>query len=123
MRWTVILTTEAANAATCNHARTAADERMVAFMKGLQDYRNEQLTDPEVQAAYEALVGEYRIAHAILAARVHGELTQEQLADRMGTTQSVIARWESGKTLPSSRTLLRIAQATGTDFCLQFLTK
>jgi DNA-binding transcriptional regulator YiaG len=96
---------------------------MVALMKSLQDYRNEQLAEPEVQAAYEAVAGEYRIARAILEARVHGELTQEQLADRMGTTQSVIARWESGKTLPSSRTLLRIAQATRTDFCLQFLTK
>lgn len=92
-------------------------------MKNFKDYRNEQLVNPEVQAAYDALTEEYRIARAIIAARVQSKLTQEELAARMGTTQSVIARLESGRTLPSTRTLVRIAEATGTAFCPQFVAR
>jgi len=96
---------------------------MVSSMKRFKDYRNEQLADPEVKAAYEALTDEYRIARAIIEARVQSKLTQEELAARMGTTQSVIARLESGRTMPSTRTLVRIAEATGTAFCPQFIAR
>jgi ribosome-binding protein aMBF1 (putative translation factor) len=89
----------------------------------LQAYRNEQLADPEVTAAYEAVSDAYRIARAILEARVQSKLTQEALAARMGTTQSVIARLESGRTMPSTWTLVRLAEATGTAFCPQFIAK
>lgn len=41
-------------------------------------------------------------------------LTQAELAARMGTSQSYVARLESGRAPPSTRTLLKIAQATGT---------
>lgn len=96
---------------------------MVAFVKSLQAYRNEQLAEPEVKAAYDALADEYRIARAIIQARRQSKLTQEELAARMGTTQSVIARLESGRSMPSTRTLLRIAEATGTAFCPQFVAR
>ncbi|OZB79608.1 MAG: hypothetical protein B7X29_00105 [Halothiobacillus sp. 13-55-115] len=46
------------------------------------------------------------------AARDRAGLTQTQLAERMNTTQSNIARLESGKSLPGLRTLQRIAEAT-----------
>jgi ribosome-binding protein aMBF1 (putative translation factor) len=42
------------------------------------------------------------------------ELSQAELAERMNTSQPFVARLESGRTLPSMRTLLRIADATGT---------
>ena len=89
--------------------------------KSLKEYRQKLLADPEVKAAYEALEDEYALAKAMMQARMQSGLTQEELAKRMGTTQSVIARWESGKTLPSSRTLLRVAEATGTHFRAQFV--
>lgn len=89
--------------------------------KSLKEYRKKLLADPEVAAAYEALEDEYALAKAMMQARMQSGLTQEELAKRMGTTQSVIARWESGKTLPSSRTLLRVAEATGTHFRAQFV--
>jgi transcriptional regulator with XRE-family HTH domain len=47
-------------------------------------------------------------------------LTQEQLAERMHTTQSVIARLEGGHVRPSTRTLERFAQATGTRLKISF---
>ena len=74
--------------------------------------RKRLLADPEVQAAYDALRDEFNLAHELIAARVHAGLTQAQLADKMGTTQSVIARLESGARLPSVKTLLRFAKAT-----------
>jgi ribosome-binding protein aMBF1 (putative translation factor) len=43
-------------------------------------------------------------------------LSQAELAARMGTSQSTIARLESGQTLPSTKTLLRYAQASGSKF-------
>ena len=48
-----------------------------------------------------------------IAARSRAGLTQNDVAQRMGTTQSVIARLEGGKTIPSMRTVQRYAQAVG----------
>jgi ribosome-binding protein aMBF1 (putative translation factor) len=74
--------------------------------------RKKMLAYPEVQAAYDALRDEFTLAHELIAARTRAGLTQAQLAQRMGTTQSVIARLESGARLPSVKTLLRFAKAT-----------
>jgi len=41
-------------------------------------------------------------------------MTQEQVAEAMGTTQAVVARLGSSRTMPSTRTLERFAKATGT---------
>ncbi|MDA3877152.1 MAG: helix-turn-helix transcriptional regulator, partial [Halothiobacillus sp.] len=70
------------------------------------------LANPEVQAAYDELTPEYALARELIAARVRAGLSQSQLAERMNTKQSTIARLESGKALPSMRTLHRIAEAT-----------
>ncbi len=69
--------------------------------------------DPRYVAEYDALEEEFALASAILAARARAGLTQDQLAKRMGTTQAVIARWEGGRVKPSTRTLERLAEATG----------
>lgn len=51
----------------------------------------------------------------VRAARVHAHMTQIQLAETMGdTTQSALARLETGKALPTLHMLLRIAKALGT---------
>jgi transcriptional regulator with XRE-family HTH domain len=59
--------------------------------------------------------GEWRIslAAAIIQARTHAGLSQGQLAERMEMTQALIARLESGRVKPSTRTLERLAEATG----------
>jgi ribosome-binding protein aMBF1 (putative translation factor) len=90
--------------------------------KSLKEYRTKLLADPEVKAAYEALEEDYTLARAIIQARRVSGLTQGELAQRMGTTQSVIARLESGKHPPSSQTLQRVAKATGTHLKVQFVT-
>lgn len=83
-------------------------------MKNLKTLKAELLTDPEVRRAYDELAPEYEIARAIIRARTARGLTQAELAERMGTSQSYVARLESGRTLPSTRTLLKVASATGT---------
>lgn len=69
--------------------------------------------DPAYRAAYEALAPQYELASALIAARTRAGLTQAQLAERICTSQSAIARLESGRARPSTRTLERIASATG----------
>jgi predicted transcriptional regulator len=71
------------------------------------------LADPKVKAAYDALAPEFEISAELLRARLRAGLSQAELAARMGTSQSTIARLESGQTLPSTKTLLRYAEATG----------
>ena len=78
----------------------------------LKDQKAELLTDPEVKAAYDELEEQYALAREFIAARVRAGLTQSQLAERMQTKQSTIARLESGKVMPSLRTLRRLADAT-----------
>ena len=75
--------------------------------------KQRMLRDPAVRAEYERLGPEFALAREMIRARKQAGLTQAQLAKRMGTTQSAIARLESGK-LPSIRTLTRFAEATGT---------
>ena len=76
--------------------------------------KKEWMRDPKVSEAYNELEAEFQIASALIAARVDAGLTQKEVAERMGTTQSVIARLEGGRTLPSIKTLFRYAKATGT---------
>jgi ribosome-binding protein aMBF1 (putative translation factor) len=76
--------------------------------------------DPEYVKAYDALENEFALAVAMIKARAHAGLTQEQLAARMHTTQAVIARLESGRVKPSTRTLERLAAATGLRLRISF---
>jgi len=70
------------------------------------------LKNPIVKAEYDAQAEEFALARTMIAARARANMTQSELADRIGTTQSTIARWESGSVKPSTRTLERIATAT-----------
>ncbi len=80
----------------------------------LEELKAEALQNPEVRAEYERLRPEFELAETIIAARTAQGLTQAELAARMETSQSYIARLESGRVLPSMRTWQRLAAATGT---------
>jgi transcriptional regulator with XRE-family HTH domain len=71
------------------------------------------LKDREYRKAYDALDEEFALAAAIMKARNRAGLSQAELARRMKTTQSTVARLESGRGRPSTRTLDRFAKATG----------
>ncbi|TSE20759.1 Antitoxin HigA1 [Tepidimonas alkaliphilus] len=71
------------------------------------------LCDPDVQRAFDELAPQYEAARLLIEARARAGLSQAELAQRMGTTQSAIARLESGRTAPTLRTLQRYAEAVG----------
>ena len=70
-------------------------------------------TDPGYRAAYDALDEEFALVSALIRARTHAQLSQAEVASRMGTTESAVSRLESGRVKPSTRTLERYAKATG----------
>ena len=78
------------------------------------------LKDPQFRAEYDALESEFALASALIEARGRAGMTQAQVAEAMGTTQAVIARLESGRIKPSTRTLERFAEATGTRLRIRF---
>ena len=82
-------------------------------MSRIRDLHIGWMKDPAYRAEYDALEGEFALAAALIRARANAGLTQAQLAERMGTKQEVVARWEGGKVLPSTRTLARFAKRPG----------
>ncbi len=88
-------------------------------MKTLKTLKRELLTDAETRAEYAAMADEFAIARELIAARARAGMSQDEVAQRMGTTQSVVARLESGKRPPSMRTVQRFAQAVGGHLVLR----
>ena len=64
--------------------------------------------DPKFVAAYNALEAEFALAASLIKARSEADMTQEQVAKAMGTTQAVVARLESGKARSSASPRRRI---------------
>jgi ribosome-binding protein aMBF1 (putative translation factor) len=79
----------------------------------VDDLHNDWMKDPKYRREYEALGEEFSLVAALIKARTRAGLTQEQVAQRMKTTQAVVARLEGGGSKPSTRTLERYAAATG----------
>ena len=73
----------------------------------------ELMTDEEFRREYESLEDEFSVAAQLIKARMKANLTQEEVARRMGTTQSVVGRLESGRPQPSLRSFGRYASAVG----------
>lgn len=76
--------------------------------------------NPEYVKAYNALEEEFALAASLIKARSDADMTQEQVAKAMGTTQAVVARLESGRVRPSTRTLERFAKATHSRLRITF---
>ena len=78
-----------------------------------EDWKREALRDPEFRKAYKALQPKYDLIRAILDARIKHGVTQAELARRVGTTQSAIARFESGVGNPTLDFLSKVSEAVG----------
>ena len=73
---------------------------------------------------YQALELEYQVAGQMLKARSRAGLTQDAVAERMGTTKSAISRLESAsKHAPSLATLKRYASAVGCELQVKFVLR
>ena len=91
----------------------------------LKKLKTKALRRPGVKDAYDALDEEFRFLDEILKARLATGLTQSEVAARCGTTQSAIARLESGarRHSPSIATLQRYAKALGYSVELKLVKK
>lgn len=71
---------------------------------------------PGFNEAYDSLELEYTVASQMLRARAKAGLTQDAVAERMGTTKSAVSRLEgAGRHAPSLATLKKYAAAVGCD--------
>jgi ribosome-binding protein aMBF1 (putative translation factor) len=89
-------------------------------MSKIEELHQKWSRDADYREAYEQLGREFDMARAMIEARAQAGLTQAELAARMDTTQSVVARLESGRANPSTRTLEKVASATGTRLRISF---
>lgn len=79
------------------------------------------MDDPKFREEYARVDHEYALVEALVSARRAAKLTQAEIALRLGTTQSAIARLEGGRVSPSFATLRRYADATGTRLTVGLL--
>jgi len=89
-------------------------------MKKARELHRAWLKEAAYRAAYEALDEEFDIAEALIAARAKAGLTQQQVAERMKTSQSFVARLEGGTVTPTWTSLRRYAAATGSRLKIAF---
>ena len=87
----------------------------------LKDLKKRLMKDPEFREEYAPADDEFALVEALIRARTAAKLTQEELANRLGTTQSAIARLEGGGVSPSFATLRRYAEATGTRLTVKLV--
>ncbi len=90
-------------------------------MRSVETFKREMLKNPAIKKEYDALEEEFALVNELLAARKRAKLTQAQVARRMGTSQSAVARLESGRS-PSLASLRKYARATGSKVQIK-LTK
>lgn len=77
----------------------------------LEKLKKNLLSDPKVKEAYDELEPEYQIARQVIEARMKRNMTQQDLAAKMGTGQAVISRLESMRGRPTISFLERLSQA------------
>ena len=89
-------------------------------MTKVKDLHRRWKKGKDYSAAYDALDKEFQLARVLIAARIRAGLSQTQLARRMKTSQSYVARIEGGRVRPSTDALERFAHATGTRLRITF---
>ena len=80
-------------------------------MDDFDRFKAELFKDAQIKAEYDVLAPEYELISQIIKARTEKKMTQKQLAEKIGTRQSNIARLESGNSNPSFRFLQKVAGA------------
>ena len=92
-------------------------------MKTFEDYKKQQMQDPELVREYEAIQPEMDVIRAIVNARTSQNLTQNELAKRTGINQADISKLENGTRNPSVNLLKRLAEGMGMSLKIEFIPK
>lgn len=93
---------------------------MNKYFSNYRDLRERALKNPEIKKEYELLRAEYEAIEKIIELRIKNKLTQRQLAERIGTKQSGVSRFEKGLTNPTLYSLSKIAAVFGKKLILEF---
>jgi len=88
-------------------------------MENWKTLRKELLTNKEFAKEYKALAPRYALISKLIEARIKKGLTQKELAKRLGTKQSAIARIESGRANLSLRYIEKMTVAMNLKFTIQ----
>jgi transcriptional regulator with XRE-family HTH domain len=95
------------------------NDMRLSEMKTNDDLIAEQLrTDPEFRAEWERTALARAVAVAIVRYRAEHEISQRELAERLGMKQPQVARLELGDVNPSMDTLMRISSQLGIEFTI-----
>lgn len=86
-----------------------------------QTYLAKQLKNPRIKRYYDEYGKQLEIAYQILKLRKRKKMSQAELAKKVGTTQSNIARMEAGQQNFTTETLQRIARAFKYDLRIEFV--
>ena len=85
-------------------------------MKHREYIAQRELRDTEFRDLREASRPVFDFQCALIRARTAAKLTQKDLADQIGTTQSAVAKWENGTNIPKIDTVQRLAGVLGVNF-------
>lgn len=85
------------------------------------DHLKKSLQNPKFKAEYDKLEPEFAVIRAIIDARIKNDLTQKEVAQKIGTKQSVISRLESGRGNPTIAFLKKMAEAFSSRLEIRFI--
>ncbi len=89
-------------------------------MSKISELHQAWLKSPGYKESFDSTQTEFELARQLIETRIKRDLSQSELALKMGTSQSSIARLESGKSMPSMRTLSKFAKATNAQLLIKF---
>jgi len=92
-------------------------------MTKLADLKKKLMKDEGFRREYEKLDEEFALFESLLKARARANMSQADVAQKLNTTQSAIARLENGGTYPSVRTLRRYAEAVGAQLRIELISR
>jgi ribosome-binding protein aMBF1 (putative translation factor) len=95
---------------------------MKVHLLEFESFKKELLKDKEVLAEYNRLEPEFEVIRMIIEARQKTGITQKELAEKMGTKQSAIARLEAGNANPSIGFLQKLAKALDKKLEMTFVS-
>ncbi|EKD68066.1 MAG: hypothetical protein ACD_48C00090G0005 [uncultured bacterium] len=94
---------------------------MKHYSTDFASWKKHALQDPKFKAEYEKQQPEFAVIKAIIEARIKNDMTQKEVAKKIGTKQSVISRLESGRGNPTLSFLKKMAVAFSSRLEIRFV--
>jgi len=86
----------------------------------IENLKKKAFLNPEVKAEYDLLDSEFELIDSLIMMRRKAGLTQDEVAQKMGTQKSNISRLENGVVNPNWKTLRNYAHACGFEISMKF---